>query len=133
MAQLFSLGVIHTFMKNRFLILAIAALVAGCATTRDAQMVIQPGVREHSTADERLFRDVLTQRGGVGYADFVLYPRSAQKALTSIQVITPYDSHKTGVERWTVQHDGQDSCTYLVKFIPDGHGGTTFTVQKDTP
>jgi hypothetical protein len=119
-------------MKNTFLILAVAALLAGCTTTRDAKMVVQPGVREQSTADETLFRDVLTQRGGVGYADFVLYPNSAQKTLTSIQVITPYDSHMGGMERWTIQHDGQDSCTYLVKFIPDGQGGTTFTVQKDT-
>jgi hypothetical protein len=126
-----SLGGIHTFMKNAFALVAIVALLAGCTTTREAKMTIQPGVREQSTADESLFRDVLTQRGGVGYADFVLYPTSAQKTLTSIQVITPYDNHKTGVERWTIQHDGHDSCTYLVKFIPDGHGGTTFTVQKD--
>jgi len=119
-------------MRYTFLILTAAALLAGCTTTRTAKMTIQPAVREQSTADERLFRDVLTQRGGVGYADFVLYPQAKQMALMSIQVITPYDNHKTGVERWTIQHDGQDSCTYLVKFIPDGSGGTTFTVQKDT-
>ena len=119
-------------MKYTFLILAIVGLLTGCTTTREAKMTIQPGVREHSTADERLFRDILTQRGGVGYVDFVLFPNATQKALTSIQVITPYDNHKTGVERWTIQHDGQDSCTYLVKFIPDGQGGTTFTVQRDT-
>ena len=119
-------------MRYTFGILAVAALLAGCTTTREAKMVIQPGVREHSTADERLFRDLLTQRGGVGHADFVLYRRSAQKALTDIQVITPYDNHMTGVERWTVQHDGQDSCTYLVRLIPDGRGGTTFTVQRDS-
>jgi hypothetical protein len=119
-------------MKPTFLIIVIVTLLTGCATTREAQMIIQPGVREQSTADEKLFRDVLTQRGGVGYADFVLNPKAAQKTLTSIQVVVPYDNQKTGVERWTIQHNGQDSCTYLVKFIPDGRGGTTFTVQNDT-
>ncbi len=119
-------------MKNAFLFVAVIILLAGCTTPHEANMSVQPGVRKQSMADERLFRDVLMQRGGVGYADFVLYPNSTQKALTSIQVVVPYDNHKTGVERWTIQHDGQDSCTYLVKFIPDGHGGTTFTVQRDT-
>jgi hypothetical protein len=119
-------------MKYTFLVLTVALLLAGCTSTREAKMLIEPGVREQSTADETLFREVLTQHGGVGEADFTLFPTATQKILANIQVITPYDNHHTGVERWTVHHVRQDSCTYLVKFIPDGHGGTTFTVQMDT-
>ena len=86
-----------------------------------------------SYADERLFRDLWTAPGGVGFADVTMYPRARNKALTRIEVLTPYDNKKTGVERWYIQHDGQDTAAYLVKLIPDGHGGTTFTVQKDQP
>ncbi len=124
-------GLIHTFMKYPFLVLALAVLLAGCATSHEVTLTIQPGVRAQSTTSDKLFHDVLTQRGGVGYADFVKYPNSTQKTLTNIQVITPYDNGMTGVERWTIQHDGKDSCTYQVKFIPDGLGGTTFIVQRE--
>lgn len=99
-------------MKNTFVLLAMIALLAGCGTTREAHMTVEPGVRAMSFADERLFRDILMARGGVGFADFVMYPHATQKTLTSIQVITAYHNNNTGVERWTIQHDGQDSCSY---------------------
>jgi hypothetical protein len=118
-------------MKTLFTLAVIMALATGCTTTRGT-MVIEPAPGEKSSADETLFRDVLTKHGGVAYADYVLYPDVTQKALTHIQVITPYDNHNIGVERWTVEHIGQGSVSYLVKFIPDGHGGTTFTVQRDS-
>lgn len=119
-------------MKNIFALIAIVGLLAGCGTTPEAHMTIEPGVRAMSFADGRLFRDILMSRGGVGFADFVLYPHAKEKTLTSIQVITAYHNNNTGEERWTIQHDGQDSCSYIVTLIPDGRGGTTFTVQKDT-
>ena len=111
----------------------ITALLAGCATRPNSTITIPPEVRKISYADERLFHDLLTGSGGVGFADVTMYPRARQKALTRIQVLTPYDNKKTGVERWYIQHDGQDTAAYLVKLTPDGHGGTSFTVQMDQP
>jgi len=84
-----------------------------------------------SYADDRLFRDVFGGPGGVGFADEVMFPNAKVKTVTKIEAIVPYDNRKTGIERWTIQHDGQDTRAYIVKFIPDGHGGTTFTTQKD--
>jgi len=84
-----------------------------------------------STTDEPLFRDLLTKRGGVVHADFVSYPRSSQKKLIRIEVLTPYDHRRTGQERWFIQHEGGDTAAYLVKLKPDGHGGTQFTVQRE--
>ena len=119
-------------MKNQFAIIAILALfLAGCVSTPPTRLTCTDDVRKMSYADERLFRDLLTQQGGVGFAECALFPRVKEAKIKSIEAIVPYDNHKTGVERWTVQHDGQDTCSYTVKFIPDGHGGTQFTVQKD--
>jgi len=104
-----------------------------------------------SCADNTLFRDVLNGIGGVGFADQTFFPNAKERRITKIDVIVPYSYHrpnsafglvgilaaqphdapKTGVERWTIQHDGQDTYSYIVKFIPDGFGGTQFSVQKD--
>jgi hypothetical protein len=119
-------------MKNTFALAVALALLAGCATSPESKMAVAPGVRAKSAADKTLFRDLLTAPGGVAFADSVLYPQARQKTLTSIQVITPYHGNNTGIERWTVQHDGQDSCSYIVTLTADRRGETTFTVQKDT-
>jgi len=84
-----------------------------------------------SDADNRLFHDLLTQIGGVKFADEVIFPKAKNRAIVKIDVIVPYDNRKIGIERWTIQHDGFTTCSYIVKFIPDGNGGTQFTVQKD--
>ena len=119
-------------MKYTLILMAtITALLAGCATRPNSTMTIPPEVRKMSYADDRLFRDLLTGIGGVGFADVTMYPRAKQKALTRIEVLTPYDNKKTGVERRQIQHDGQDTAAYLVNLIPDGRGGTSFTVRKD--
>jgi hypothetical protein len=131
-AEFWTLGLDFTRMKNQFAIIATLTLfLAGCATTLPTRLTSTVDVRKMSYADERLFRDLLTEKGGVGFAECVIFPRVKEGKITSIEAIVPYDNHKTGVERWTVQHDGQDTCSYIVKFIPDGHGGTQFTVQQD--
>jgi hypothetical protein len=120
-------------MKNRIiLIAALAVFIAGCATTSSSSLAYTPDVRKMSYADNRLFRDLLSAIGGVKFADEVSFPNAKTRTITKIEAVVPYDNRQTGVERWTIQHDGQDSCTYLVKLIPDGRGGTSFTVQKDT-
>lgn len=84
-----------------------------------------------SYADERLFCDLLTQIGGIGFAEHVMFPHVKSREVVNIEAIVPYDNRKTGVERWTIKHDDQEICSYLVRFIPDGQGGTTFSVKKD--
>lgn len=85
-----------------------------------------------STTDDTLFRDLLTKPGGVAHADMILFPRSQRKTLARIEVLTPYDNRQTGQERWFIQHESGEPTPYLVRLIPDGRGGTTFTVQRDT-
>ena len=120
-------------MKNKIILIAtLAVFIAGCATMGSSSLTYTPEVRKMSYADNRLFHDMLSQIGGVGFADQAFFPDAKIRTITKIEVIVPYDNRQTGIERWTIQHDGQDSCSYTVKFIPDGVGGTTFAVQKDT-
>lgn len=122
-----------THMKNTFALLTtFSLLLAGCAMTPHGIITIPLEVRKQSTTDDTLFRDLLTKPGGVAHADMVLYPRSQQKALTRIDVLTPYDNQKTGQERWFIEHEGGETTAYLVRLNPDGRGGTTFTVQRDS-
>ena len=119
-------------MKNKILIAALTVFLAGCATTSSSKLTYAPEIRKMSSADDRLFRAMLNAIGGVKFADEVSFPNAKERKITAIETIVPYDNRKTGIERWTIQHDGQDTSSYMVKFIPDGRGGTTFTVQKDT-
>ena len=117
--------------KQIILISMLAAVLCGCATIPPSQLSCAPEVRKMSYADDRLFRDVFGGMGGVGFADEVMFPNAKDKKITKIEAIVPYDNHKVGIERWTIQHDGQDTSSYIVRFIPDGHGGTTFQTKKD--
>jgi hypothetical protein len=110
----------------------LVALLGGCATTSSSSLSYTPEVRKMSYADNRLFGNLLSGIGGAAFTDEVFFPNAKERRITRIEAIVPYDNQKTGVERWTIQHDGQDSCSYILKFIPDGSGGTQFTVRKDT-
>jgi hypothetical protein len=118
--------------KQLILIGTLAVLLSGCATTSSSRLTYTPEIRKMSYADNKLFRDMLTGIPGVKFVDEVIFPNAKERQITQIEAIVPYDSHKTGVERWTVQHDGRDTCSYIVRFIPDGRGGTTFAVQAES-
>jgi hypothetical protein len=136
------------------LTLALAAILSGCTTTasppeRHASRAPPPSasraaaaitaapltytaeVRRLSRADDRLFTDMMHAMGGVDFRDRALFPQATQRALTGIEVVVPYDNRETGIERWTIQHDGEMTATYIVRFKPDGKGGTYFSVAKD--
>jgi hypothetical protein len=117
--------------KYLVLIAALALLVSGCATMSSSSLTYTPEIRKMSDASNTLFHDLLTQIGGVGFADETLFPNAKSREIVKIEVVIPYDNRETGVEHWTVQHDGLETCVYIVKFIPDGRGGTEFTVQQD--
>lgn len=96
-----------------------------------APLIYTPEVRRLSYADDRLFRDMVTGIAGVDFYDRVSFPKSTHRSLVGIEVVTPYDSRQTGVERWSIQHDGDVTATYIVRFMPDGRGGTNFAVARD--
>src|SRR5215831_7572309 len=129
-------------------VLVSAVMLAGCATTAAppqpqgsgansraavtrAPLSYTPEVRKSSYADDRLFQDMIHALGGVDFVDRVMFPKATQRALIRIEVITPYHSGQAGVERWTIQHDADTTASYIVRFIPDPKGGTTFAVSKD--
>jgi hypothetical protein len=135
------------------LTLALGATLSGCTTTASlpdrhasgapppsasraapaitAALTYTPEVRSSSRADDRLFTDMMHAMGGVDFLDRELFPQATQRALTSIEVVVPYDNRETGIERWTIQHDGEITATYMVRFKPDGKGGTYFSVAQD--
>jgi hypothetical protein len=106
-------------------------IIARHEAASSSKLLYTPEVRKASFASDRLFRDLLNAIGGVKFADEVSFPEAKERRITRIESIVPYDNRQTGVERWTVQHDGRDTCSYMVKFFPDGRGGTRFTVQKE--
>lgn len=88
-------------------------------------------VRRRSSADDRLFRDLVNAIGGVKFVDQITYPDAKKRRLTEIQTLKPYQDGKDGLERWIVQHES-DSCAYLVTLLSDGAGGTTFSVEMES-
>src|SRR5262249_37812615 len=115
-------------------VLALAigvAVYATSAASSPAQLKYAADVRKSSFASDRLFNDLTHAIGGVDFADRVSFPNVTTRILVRIEVITPYDNHQTGMERWTIQHDGGTTASYIVRFVPDGKGGTNFAVSKD--
>jgi hypothetical protein len=107
-------------------------VLAACATVK-SRMEVPQEVLDTSSADQRLREDLLTRTGGVGFVDYVIYPNAKQRKLTRIEVVTPYDNVKMGEERWFITDESGKSRSYFVSFIPDGRGGTTFTVKHEAP
>ena len=121
--------------KQNIYLIAFVALglftLSGCVSTQTSNSLAWDGeVRNQSYADNTLFKDLLFEIGGVGFADEVLHPDSINRRLVKIEVITPYNGKNTGEEKWTINHDQTVNVTYLVKLIPDGSGGTYFSVGK---
>ena len=119
-------------MKITLIPIAVLGLLLGCATGSKGIITIPPEVQKMSTASETLFRDLLAKPGGVAHADMLFHPRSQQKTLTRIEVLTPYDNRQIGQERWFIEREGGETTAYLVRMIPNGRGGTIFTVQRDS-
>jgi hypothetical protein len=97
-----------------------------------APLTYTPEVRKLSGADDRPFSDMSHAIGGVDFYDRVQCPQATTRTLVRIDVIVPYSNHQTHIERWTIQHDGEVTASYIARFMPDGKGGTNFAVGKDT-
>jgi hypothetical protein len=63
--------------------------------------------------------------------DSIFAPTAKERRILKIDVIVPYDNQRVGVERWTISRDEHETAAYIIKMIPDGHGGTDFNVGKD--
>ena len=122
-------------MTNRILTLvaalALAGVVAGCATLATPRLAYTNEVRKQSATNDRLFHDLLVMIGGVGRADQAAFPNAKVRTIAHIEVILPYDREKTGSERWTIEHDGGQKAVYQVSLIPDGEGAADFTVSRE--
>jgi hypothetical protein len=118
------------------LITTLTLILSGCATTSpsgQSGLSVSPEVRRATLADETLFRDVVGAIGGVGFVDRVLYPKARQRSVIRIEVVTPPDPGRSWAERWHIQHDGQGTAAYLIKFTSDGKGGTFFSTRQELP
>lgn len=111
------------------IVLMLAAGVSGYAAAE--KLSCAPEIRKSSLADDILFHDLLSAPGGVAMMDEVSFPKAKERKIIRIEVKAPYDGRKPGAEKWTIEHAEGDAVSYDVTLIPDGHGGTTFAVQKD--
>lgn len=75
-------------------------------------------VRKQSFASDVLFNDLINGETGIGAADKFFFPDAEVRKVTEIKVEVPYNNKETGVEHWTVQHDGKGSSTYILNSIP---------------
>jgi hypothetical protein len=117
-------------IRHALAVLAVCT-VAHAAQTTYATLTCPNEIRRMSFASDALFRDMLGGIGGVGMADAARYPQAKSRFIAKIQVIVPYDNVRTGIERWTIAHDGDKGVAYILYFVPDGHDGTNFGVKLD--
>jgi hypothetical protein len=96
--------------------------------TARVHLVCPPEVRAQSMADKILFNDMLYAAGGVGMLDEARFPDAQERSVVKIEVIVPYNNQNVGQEQWTIRHSEGSATTYLLRFIPDGSGGTNFTI-----
>lgn len=109
----------------------LALFITGCATTGGgAGLRYSRDVRQQSMADDVLFHDLVSGTGGVGFIDAAYYPQATARTLKRIVVTVPYQPSGSGVEEWTIEHDGNETVTYVVKLSPDGQGGTYFGIRR---
>ena len=118
-------------MRYSLAVLALCS-VAYAAQPSYAMLTCAKATRKMSFASDALFNDMLGGIGGAGMADTARYPQAKSRSVTKIEVIVPYDNVRTGIERWTITHDGDQAIAYILYFVPDGHGGTNFGVKLDS-
>lgn len=84
-----------------------------------------------SSVGDALFQNILLGPGGVGAADLMSYPAAQKKTVTRIEVLRVPSGRERGEERWYVDHDGKNTCSYLVTLVPDALGNIIFKVHKE--
>lgn len=105
--------------------------LAGCVSIiGTSKLSYTPEVRRQSSASDTSFHDLLTAIGGVGNVDRAAYPDSKERALVRVEVISPCGDQKIGSERWTIQHDANQTAVYQVILVSDEDGATDFDVTK---
>ena len=117
-------------MKKILLLVAILGASLPCSAAQE-RLEYTKEVRKQSFADKVLFHDLVSAPGGVAMADEVFYPKAKERKIVKIEVLVPYDNKKVGIERWFIRHSESETAVYIVKFVPDGQGGTDFGVGRD--
>lgn len=90
---------------------------------------IAPEIKMKSMANEQLFYDMSEGAAGVNVIDSINFPTAKNREVVDIEVIMPAGSFRNGVERWTIQHDGESECYYTITLI-EGQSGGTFIVTS---
>ncbi len=113
---------------RRSLLALVTLLLAPVVMAAPERLQYTPEVRKQSYADNILFHDLVSAPGGVAMADEAFFPAAKERRIVSIEAVVPYDNRRVGIERWTIRHSETETVTYVVKFVPDGSGGTDFGV-----
>ena len=113
-------------------VVPLTLLLGGCVTpVASSTLTCTPEVRA-KYQDGVLAGTLFEDRDVVSVADIKFFPHARIRKVIALNSVVPYKKDQTCVEAWTVQHDDGTACTYTVKYIPDGHGGTSFTVRKES-
>lgn len=121
-------------MKRRspfILTVALVLLLGGCATNYQSTSQLPVEARNQSLANDQLLRDMLTGLGGVAFVDQALYPDVGTRIVLQVETVSLPDESGRASERWYVQHDGNETVTYLITLEPDGQGGTYFSTTHE--
>jgi hypothetical protein len=115
----------------RYLALVLLGVIlTSCATVGGSKLSHTQEVRRQSQADDTLFRDLLSQIGGVGFIDEAFFPKASGRAVVKIETVAHSDGRSPTIEEWTIDHGADGVIIYTVKLTPDGRGGAYFQVGK---
>ena len=117
-------------MKKPLLLLATLTAALLCYGAGE-KLEYTKEVRKQTLAGRVLFNDLLNGLGGLGMIDKACYPQAKERQIVKIEVTVPYDNKRIGTERWSVRHSENETAAYLINFVPDGQGGTYFSVKKE--
>jgi len=119
-------------MKRLLLILTLACAATVRSLAANGELLsYEANVRKASFASDELFHDLLSAPHGVGQADAHAFPKAIERKLVRVEAFVPYDTKRTGIEVWTIQHAPGDTVSYILTLAPDWQGSVTFEVELD--
>ena len=120
-------------MKRTFLILVLACAAAARTLAANGELLSYDAkVRKGSFTSDELFHTLLSAPHGIGQEDAHAFPNAIERKLVRIEAFVPYDTKRTGIELWTIQHAPGDNVSYILTLAPDWQGSVAYEVVQDT-
>lgn len=108
-------------------IVALAALLVGCATQPGSTLTYTREVSRQSLADPWIFNELVSSSEGVFGVDKARYPQATER--TIVRIRTVFGGGARGIEEWVISHGAERGAVYQVSYVPTQGGGTSYSVS----